>query len=182
LRKSGPSGEFRYFGASPPGLWRAPNPLLSDPPLLEVGPRRRRLGRLPEHPRVVDRRVVEQTHQAPPLVPPAGGVGGALLVLELDAVALGEPLHGADEVEVLGFLDEAEGIAAALAAEAVVELGHRVERERRGALLMEGAAGRKSRPFPLQLSAAADQVDHVDRAADGLDAVGAQPAHAGSSS
>ena len=59
-----------------------------------------------------------------PLAAPAGLVlpRRGLLVLERHAEALGEPLDRADEVDVLGLPHELDDVAAAPAAEAVVEL------------------------------------------------------------
>ena len=63
-----------------------------------------------------------------------------LLVLELHPEALGEPFHGAGEVELLGLADELDQVAAG-AAEAVVELVDGVDEARRP-VLVEGTAAR----------------------------------------
>ena len=76
--------------------------LLAEPATCKVVARYRPALRLPEHTLVERGGLVEQ--RVEPLAPLALRVelGGRLLVLELDAEAVGEPLDRADEVEVLG--------------------------------------------------------------------------------
>ena len=85
-----------------------------------------------------------------------------LLVLDLDAVALGEHLDRLAEGEVVELLHEGEDVAALAAAEAVVELGHRVDGARRRALLVERAARHHpARHAPHGAGARLDQLDDV---------------------
>ena len=86
-----------------------------------------------------------------------------LLVLERDAEPLRQPLDRAGEVEVLGLADERDHVAALAAAEAVVELVGRVDREARRPLLVERAAARVARAGLAQRRAAGDDLDHVGR-------------------
>src|SRR6185437_5061480 len=98
------------------------------------------LAGLPQVAGVEARRVLQQRQQPALLVAALLRLGRRLLVGDLDAEAVTQPLHGGDEVEVLGVLDEADGVAAALAAETVVLLVDGVDRERRRALVVERAA------------------------------------------
>ena len=84
-----------------------------------------------------------------------------LLVLERDAEPLRQPLDGAGEVEVLRLADEGDHVAALAAAEAVVELVGRVDREARRPLLVERAAAGVARAGLAQRRPAGDDLDHV---------------------
>ena len=81
----------------------------------------------------------EQLEQA--LAAPAalGRARVLLLALELDAVAVGEELERAVEVEPFGLLHEREDVARGLAAEAVVDLLSGSIAERGRALVVERA-------------------------------------------
>ena len=105
---------------------------------LEVGAGPRRLAGVPQVPAVEGGRLREQLDQ-PLALAPALVVAPAGVVLQLDSVAVGELLDGVAEVEALLLLQEREDVAARLAAEAVVELLDRVDRERRRALVVERA-------------------------------------------
>ncbi len=155
---------------------------LGDPPLLEIRPRGRGLGRLPQIPGVEAGRIVQQA-QEPALFGTAALVGGRrLLVLEPDAVAVGQRLDRRGEVEVLGLAHERDVVAAPLAAEAVVDLLHRVDRERGRALVVERAASDVPGARAAKRRAGADQVDHVDRDLQGLEALPGDRAHAAEAS
>ena len=142
--------------------------LLAEPAPGEVLAHRLARGGLPEVALVEARRLLEQREQ--PLAPLALGVLARrlVLVLQLDAEPLGEPLDRAREVEVLRLADERDRVALRAAAEAVVELVDRVHREARRPLLVEGAAGRPARAGLAQLRPPTDQLDHVDGPAHGL--------------
>src|SRR5439155_2331239 len=142
------------------------------------------LGGVPQEAPVERRRRVQQLEQPVALGAAAVGLGRALLVLELDTVAVGQPLHRRREVERLGLGDEADRIAAHAAPEAVVDLLHRVDPERGGALLVEGAASAPLGAGALHLGAPGDEVDHVDGLLYGLAALVPDPRHrsAGSAS
>ena len=72
--------------------------------------------------------------------------GSSCLALELDPVAVGQRLDRVGERQPLLLLDELDHVAADPAAEAVVELLLRVDRERRRALVVERAQAREARP------------------------------------
>ena len=63
----------------------------------------------------------------------------ALLAAELDAVLLPQPLDGLGEREGVDLHDEGDDVAALATSEAVEELTRRVDVERRGLLVVEGA-------------------------------------------
>ena len=62
------------------------------------------------------------------------------LVLDLDVEAVSEPLDRLGEIELLGFPNEGDQVALRPAAEAVVELVHRVHGEAGRPLFVERAA------------------------------------------
>ncbi len=68
----------------------------------------------------------------------------AFALRHLHAGAAGQFLDGVDEAHALVFHDEADGRAVRAAAEAVVELLGRADREGRRFLVVEGAAGGSS--------------------------------------
>jgi len=133
---------------------------------------------LPEHPLVVGAGAVQQLEQA--LLPPAG-LGGTrvlLLALERHAVAVGEELDRANELEPLGLHREVEGVTGRLAAEAVVDLPRRLDAERRRAFLVKRAAPDVGvAAGPAQLGARAHEVHHVHGIADSLLGVGGVARH-----
>jgi hypothetical protein len=86
---------------------------------------------------------------------------GAALARHLEARARGQVLDGLDEAEVVVLHDEAERGAVRPAAEAVIELLVGADRERRGLLVVERAAGLVFPAGALQLHAAADHLDDV---------------------
>src|SRR5690606_16343492 len=113
-------------------------------------------------------------------VAPASSLGLARvfgLALELDAVAFGQELDRLGEADALGLLDEIEQVAARLAAEAVVKLVRRVDRERGCALVVEGAGPGPAGTLPPQIGARADHFDDVGRLAHPFDAGCRDPRH-----
>ena len=145
--------------------------LLAEPATREVAARVLGLFRLPQIGGVEARGALEQREQA--LAPAAALLGARVLVLalELHAVALGEELHGLGEVERLGVAHERDRVALGLAAEAVVELVLAVDRERRRALVVEGAQAHPARAHSPQVGLGAHQGDHVHGLAHALDRV-----------
>src|SRR6185503_14501163 len=102
----------------------------------------------------------------------------ALLVLEGDPEAVGEPLDRLGEVEVLRLLDEAHDVAALPAAEAVVELLDGIDGEARRPLLVERAPAREARARgAAQRRARGDDLDDVGRRLDLGDARVLDPRH-----
>jgi hypothetical protein len=93
----------------------------------------------------------------------------ALLVFEGDAEPVGEPFDRPDEVQVLDLPDEADGVAAAPAAEAVVETVRCVDREARRLLLVERTASRVARALLAKGRVLGDDVDDVGALLDVLD-------------
>ena len=85
----------------------------------EVLARKRAALGLPQEPLVEGRRPVEQLEEPLTPLPRAVLLGRGLLVLELHAEPVAEPLDRADEVEVLLLLDERDRVAALAAAEAL---------------------------------------------------------------
>ena len=111
------------------------------------------------------------------------GLGARVLALtlQLDPVAVGEQLHRLGEAEPLLLLDELDRVAAHPAAEAVVELFPRVDREGGRALLMEGAEPDPARPLAAQVGVGRDHLDDVDGLLDPLEAVAGDQCHGASS-
>jgi hypothetical protein len=143
--------------------------VLLEAALGQVGARRSRLGRLPQHAHEVRGGALEQRQQPLALAAPLGLARVLGLTLELDARPLGQQLERTREVKPLGLHREAEDIAARAAAEAVVELLDRLDAERRRALVMERAqAGHAVRPSRLELCPRAHELDEIDRVADPL--------------
>ena len=107
-------------------------------------------------------------------------LGGApVVVAQRDPGPLREPLDRFDEVEVLDFADEGDGVTRLLAAEAVVEPERRVDRERRGLLLVEGAEPHPALTDALQRHVLAGHRDEVGRLSDPRDVLVEDP-HRGS--
>jgi len=99
----------------------------------------------------------------------AGGVAlrRGLLVLQRHSETLGQPLDRLREVELLRLADKADDVAPGAAAEAVVELVLRVDREARRPLVVERAEPGEAGAGLAQLRARLDDLDHVGRL-DGL--------------
>ena len=110
--------------------------------------------------------VVEACSQAHCLVEAFAAVvlraGAASVVGDLQADLGGEFLHRVDEAEPAVFHQEAECAAMHAAAEAVIELLGRADRERSGFLAVERAAGEVVRTALLQRDVAFDDVDDID--------------------
>ena len=111
---------------------------------------------------VEDGRFLEEAEQGLVPVFTAASAASPFLARDLEADGAGEVLHRLREVDVLVVHQEAEGIAAGAAAEAVVELLLGVHREGRRLLVVEGAAGAVVLAGLLQLHPAVDHVDDVD--------------------
>src|SRR5262249_34510765 len=141
-----------------------------DATLLEIRACGACFGRLPQISLIEACRGVQQAEKPVLLGPPPILLRRALVVLERDPIAVGQPFHGGRELQGLGLLHEADSVALRLAAEAVVHLVLRVDPEGRRALLVERTASPPLHPRALQLRTARDEVDHVDRVLDGLDA------------
>ena len=114
-------------------------------------------------PLVEARRLLEQRQQ--PLAPASLGLLTRirLLVLERDAVAVGEPFDRLREVELLGLANEGDDVAALPAAEAIEELLGRVDGEARSLLVVEGAEARVARAGTAELRPRRNDLDHVGR-------------------
>ena len=137
--------------------------LLAEPALGEVRAHRRARVGLPQVADVERRRLLEEREQA--LAPLADGLDlrGDLLVLERDAIAVGQPFDRPDEVEPFGLADERDQVATLVAPVAVEELSRRVHREARRPLLVEGTAARPPRADAAQRRARRDDLDDVGR-------------------
>ena len=135
----------------------------------EVVPRERAGLRLPEVPLVEARSSIEQGEQTLAATPARVLLRRRLLVLDPDVEAVGEPLDRTGEVELLGLADEGDQVSLGAAAEAVVELVGRVDREARRAFLVEGAAAGEAAAHLAELRPVRDHGDHVGRGLDLLD-------------
>ncbi|MNZ64312.1 hypothetical protein D3C78_824800 [compost metagenome] len=105
-------------------------------------------------------------------------VAAALLAGHFHAGGAGQLLDGLGEVQVVVVHDEAQGVAAGTAAEAVVELLVGADREGRGLFLVERAAGGVVLAGFFQLDARThhvDDVEAVDKVVD--ETLGNQPGH-----
>ena len=143
--------------------------LLRQPALAEVGAHRLAGGGLPERSPVVRRRLFEKREEPLLALPPRFHLGRGLLVLERDAVAVGQPLDRAHEVEALGLADERDEVSPLPAAVAVEELVGRVDGEARRAVLVERAPAHPARAALSQLRPGAHDLDHVGDRLDLLD-------------
>ena len=132
-----------------------------EPALLQVGANGGGSCPFPEISLVEDRRRFEHREVPIAALPPRRGLGRGLLVLELDAGAVAEPLDRLDEVEPLALLHERDQVAALPAAEAVEELLDRVHGEARRPLLVEGTPARVPAADPSQGRPRRDDLDHV---------------------
>jgi len=128
---------------------------------VEVGARRGAAFALPKPTLIVDGRALEQVAETL-AAPPLGLASGAgLFVLECDAVLVGEVFDRLGEIEPLLALHEGEQVAALAAAEAVVDLLDRVDRERRRLLFVERAAAHEVGARLLELRVVTDDLDEV---------------------
>src|SRR5205085_2248241 len=109
------------------------------PALLQVVARPVGLWRVAQEGRVEARRPLEQLPQPLALTPHLLGTRILGLTLELDAIEVGQRLHGLGKRKPLLLLDELDDVAPHSAAEAVVELLRRVHREARRALVVKRA-------------------------------------------
>src|SRR5207253_9268994 len=94
-----PHAVGRARGIADPELLRT---FTADAALGQVSTRRIGLGRVPQESLVETCGGLEQREQAVAFRPPAVGLGRALLVLELDSVAIAQPPDGGREAEGLG--------------------------------------------------------------------------------
>ena len=120
--------------------------LFVQPPSGKVVARERAGLRVPQVPLVERCSRVEQLVQSLPTAAARILLRRRLLVLDLDVEPVREPLDRAREVQLLGLAHERDHVAFRAAAEAVVELLHRIHGEARSALLVEGAARDVARP------------------------------------
>jgi hypothetical protein len=114
---------------------------------------------------------VEQLAEAAALLASCLRAGVLLLALQLDPVAVGQQLHRLGEAQPLLLLDELDRVAADAAAEAVVELLLRVDRERRRALLVERAEADPAGALAAQVGVGGDDLDDVRGLLDPLQAL-----------
>ena len=151
--------------------------LLAQPAAREVRAHRLTGGGIPQVALVERRRLVEQRMQPVTPLSRCLDLRRALLVLERDPEALREPLDRADEVDALRLPHERDHVAALAAAEAVIELVHRVDGEAGRPLLVEGAATAVARTGLAQGRAPAHHLDHVGGGDDGANGVVLDPRH-----
>ena len=130
---------------------KAPQALLAQPPPEQILASLLRLIRLPQILRVISRGPVEHLPQPRPSLALLLDPRILLLPLHLHPEPLGERLDRLAERKPLLLLEEREHIPLLAAAEAVIELLLRIHRERRRALIMEGAQPLEPLPRPLQL-------------------------------
>ena len=165
-----------------PALGREPEPelaadLLTEAAAREVVARERARRRVPQHPLVEGRGLVEELVEALAAETLRVFPRRRLLVFERDAEALGKPLDRSREVEALRLPDEAEEVAALAAAEAVVQPLTRVDREARRPLLVERAATGQMAARLAQRGALLDDGDEVCALPHRLDARVLDPRH-----
>ena len=82
-------------------------------------------------------------------------------VRNINAVQIGKPLDGADEIRVHHVLYEMEHVAALLATETVVRLTLRIDFKRRCLFIMEGTARPEGVPVLLHGSLAGHKVNQI---------------------
>ena len=133
----------------------------AEPSAREVLAHRRACRRLPEVALVERGRLLEDGVQPVAPLPRLLELRRGLLVLEVDAEPLGQPLDGLGEVEVLGLADERDHVAALAAAEAVVQLVGRIDGEARRPLLVEGTAAGVAGAGLAQRRPPRDDLHHV---------------------
>ena len=151
--------------------------LLAEAAAREVVARERARRRVPQHPLVEGRGLVEELVEALAAETLRVFPRRRLLVFERDAEALGKPLDRSREVEALRLPDEAEEVAALAAAEAVVQPLTRVDREARRPLLVERAATGQMAARLAQRGALLDDGDEVCALTHRLDARVLDPSH-----
>ena len=151
--------------------------LLLEAALGKVGACLPRLLGVPEVAAVERGGAVQQLAELAPLLAAGLDLRVLLLALELDPVAVGQQLHRLGESEPLLLLDEFDRVAADPAAEAVVELLLRVDRERWGPLLVERAEADHPRSLALEVGMGGDDLDDVGRLLHPLEAVGGDQRH-----
>src|SRR4029079_191052 len=108
--------------------------------------------------------------------PPLLGLWVLVLALQLDSVPFPQRLDRRGGVQPLLLLDEPEDVPARLAPEAVIELVPRIDLERRGPLVVEGAVPPVVLPPLLQIGVRGDDLHDVRRVLDAVDAVPGEPA------
>src|SRR5207253_10427519 len=153
-------------------------PPLAEPARGEAATRPGARLRLPEHAPVELGRALEQGTEplvAPPLLLL---LRRRLLVLELDAEAPGQQLDRADEVDVLGLLDEGDRVAALAAAEALEGAASLRDGEARRALLVEWAQPLVRAARLAELDDLLDEGQDLHRRLDALDRLVLDPRHA----
>ena len=147
------------------------------PRAVEVLARPDRLRRVAQEGRVEAGGALEQLLQPRARLALLLGARVLLLALELDPVAVGQRLDRVGEREPLLLLDELDHVAAHPAAEAVVELLLRVDRERRRALVVKRAQAGEAGARAAQVGVGGDDLDDVGGLLDPLDAVASEAAH-----
>ncbi len=116
---------------------------------------------LPEVVGVVGAGALQQLLQPAPLLASGLRPRVLLLALDLDPVAVGEQLDRLGEAHPLLLLDELDHVAADPAAEAVVELLLRLDRERGRALVVEGTEAGPAGALAAQIGVGGDHLDDV---------------------
>ena len=149
-----------------PGPRRAADPELgqrlgAQPAAGEVVARLRRLRRVTQEGRVEARRALEQLGQPGALLARLLGPRILGLALELDPVAVRQRLHRVGEREPLLLLDELDHVAPHPAAEAVVELLRRVDRERGRTLVVKRTEAGEPGAGAAQVGVRGDHLDDV---------------------
>ena len=99
-------------------------------------------------------------------------LGGGLLFGQVDVVALGEPADGLHIAQVLVLHQEADGITALAAAEALVDAQRGVHVEAGRLLVVEGAQRQEARPLALEVHELAHDLLHAGGVLDELDGSG----------
>ena len=172
-----PATSTRVPGARREADTEGPQHPLAQAPLGQVLARLAGLFRLPEVAGVEGGGAIEQLFEAAPVLAPGLSAWVLLLALELDPVAVGEQLDRLGETEPLLLLDELDHVTADPAAEAVVELLLGVDRERRGALLVERAEADPAGALAAQVGVGGDHLDDVRRLLDPFKALGRDQRH-----
>ena len=154
-----------------------PQRLLAQSPLGQVLARLGRLRRLPEVAGVIGGDALQQLLEATALLAAGLCPRVLLLALDLDSVAVGQHLHRLGEPEPILLFDELDHVAANPTAEAVVELFLGVDRERGGALVVEGTEAGVAGAGPAQVGVGGDHLDDVHRLLDPVEALGGDQRH-----
>ena len=138
------------------------NQIGTELPFHEVRTSSLRLWAVLEHTLVVDTRLLQQALDALLALDLAGLGRRQLLVFDRYAIALGKALNCLGKVAGLEFHHELEDIATDAAAEAVVELLCRLDRETRGLLIVERAARHRTDALLAHLPGARrDELDEI---------------------